>query len=185
MHLSKIIKQKENEKVLMLLRRHPLVLIPSLLLFLAMHIMAILIFLYVTRLYPEMIQNDIGRAFSTFLVSILLLSAWTHMYGEFLDYYLDIWVVTDDRIINVEQHGLFGRTISEADLYKVQDVTSEIKGFFPSMFSYGSVFIQSAGEKERFVFEQVPKPHEARKMIIELVQKDRSEHAKEAMTTAM
>ena len=48
---------------------------------------------------------------------------------EFTDYYLDTWIVTTERIISIEQKGLFERTASELDLISVQDATAEVHGF--------------------------------------------------------
>ena len=185
MHISKIIKQKKGEHVIMMLRRHPFVLIPAFLLFLVINVFSISAYFFVAKQYPNMLISDAGRATVIILLSTLLLSTWIQFYGQFIDYYLDIWVVTNTRIINVEQHGLFGRTVAETDLYKIQDVTSDIKGFIPTTFSYGYVHIQSAGEDAKFLFEQVPYPHLVRKKIIQLVQIDRKKHAAEAAATGV
>jgi hypothetical protein len=53
----------------------------------------------------------------------------------------------------------------------VQDITSDIKGFFPTMLHYGDVYIQSAGEKERFIFEQVGQPDHVVRMILQMTNK--------------
>jgi uncharacterized membrane protein YdbT with pleckstrin-like domain len=81
--------------------------------------------------------------------------------------------VTNKRIVNVEQKGLFSRVVSEKELSRMQDVTSEVHGFIATFFSYGDIYIQTAGTKERFVFKQVPDaPHVAQE-ITNLVQKVR------------
>ena len=98
------------------------------------------------------------------------------MFAAFLDYYLDTWIITNDRLLNIEQEGVFARTISELDLYKIQDATSEVKGILPSLFGYGNVHIQTAGETKRFELEQVPNPHEVRKLIMDLAEEDRKYH---------
>ena len=68
--------------------------------------------------------------------------------------------------MNVEQAGLFNRVISEQRLVRVQDITSEVRGLFPTFLHYGNVFVQTAGERERFVFEQVPEPDLVKKVLI-------------------
>lgn len=92
------------------------------------------------------------------LLMVFALTAWT-------ENYLDIWTLTTARIINREQNGLFNRVISELDLTVIQDVTAEQNGFFATIFDYGNVYIQTAGERERFVFEQIPDPYRVAKMI--------------------
>lgn len=128
---------------------------------------------------PLYLSQPVFRVIIILGTSIYLLSIWLFLFSAFLDYYLDLWIVTNDRIMNIEQHGLFGRTVSELNLTKIQDVTSEIKGIIPTLFNYGDVHIQTAAEEKRFVFEQVPNPHEVRKGILELIDEDRKREAKE------
>jgi len=96
-----------------------------------------------------------------------------YTFADFVDYYLDVWIVTNERIINIEQKGLFARVISEKELVIMQDITSEIEGFWHTVFNYGDIFIQTAGEKERFVFKQVPRADEVARKISNLVSESR------------
>lgn len=89
---------------------------------------------------------------------VFVFTTWTETY-------LDVWTVTTYRIINREQNGLFNRSVSQLDLSKIQDITAEQKGFFATLFHYGNVYVQSAGEKERFIFEQIPQPYRIAKII--------------------
>lgn len=76
--------------------------------------------------------------------------------------------MTNKRIIDAEQRGLFSREVSEFKLYRVQDVTIEIKGVLPTFLNYGNVYIQTAGEAKEFVFKQIPNPRQAKDLIIKL-----------------
>jgi uncharacterized membrane protein YdbT with pleckstrin-like domain len=102
--------------------------------------------------------------------SIFFLFTWLFLFQNFIDYYLDLWIVTNHRIIDITQSGLFGRTTSEIMLERVQDVTSEVKGMIHTFFDYGTIYIQSAGERERFVFEDIPHPTHISKRILELAE---------------
>ena len=96
---------------------------------------------------------------------------WVYFFIGWVDYYLDAWIVTNDRIINIEQNGLFNRVISEQRLYRVQDVTAEVGGIIKTFFNFGTVFIQTAGEVGRFNFEEIPEPYLVKKIILELHEK--------------
>lgn len=98
------------------------------------------------------------------------------MFSSFVDYYLDAWILTNEKIINIEQKGLFNRVISEQRLYRVQDITSELKGIIPTFLNYGNVYIQTAGEEERFAFKQVPAPYDVVKKINVLVEENKKVH---------
>ena len=95
---------------------------------------------------------------------------------QFTDYYLDTWIVTTERIINIEQHGLFRRVISTLHLNHVQDVTAETIGMLATNFRYGNVYIQTAGTRERFNFKSINNPEEVKTLISGLVNEDKQRH---------
>ena len=110
-------------------------------------------------------------AFSVYYLAIMVfsLTLWT-------ENYLDVWTLTTHRIINRKQNGLFNRMVAELDLYRVQDVTVEEKGFFSTVLNYGDVYIQSAGEVERFIFQNVPNPYQIAKTIQSLDEKAKNNY---------
>ena len=91
-----------------------------------------------------------------------------------MDYYLDVWIITNQRLIDIEQKGFFNRSVSELDLKKIQDITSSVSGAIPTMFGFGNIHIQTAAEENKFEIKSVPHPVTARRKIIELYK-----HAKE------
>lgn len=90
--------------------------------------------------------------------------------AAFVDYYLDYWVVTDRRIVSVEQSGLFSRTVAQLHLSRVQDATARVHGPVATVLDYGDVFIQTAGEEARFVFTSIPHPNQVIARIMTLHQ---------------
>lgn len=176
MHIEHLIKQKSYERVVLLLRRDLIVLFFKFLFFLLLVAAPIAVYYMTRALFPDLYLSPLARPILVLIGSTYAMSIWLFAFTVFLDFYLDVWLVTNDRIVNVNQEGLFARTISELDLYKIQDVTSQVHGVFPTMFNYGNVYIQTAGVKERFVFEQVPNPHEVRKTIIDLMAEDKKFH---------
>lgn len=126
--------------------------------------------------------NSIGLTEHVFWGPALLLAAsgyvlivFTITITEFSDYWLDTWVVTNERIINSEQHGLFNRITSELFLDQIQDITAETKGFLETFLTYGDVMIQTAAEKVRFHFINVDNP-EIVKQTIQKLSKDCKTH---------
>ncbi|MBU1034775.1 PH domain-containing protein [Patescibacteria group bacterium] len=181
MNLKNLPGQAPDENVVKVLRRHWLTLLPLGFSLLFILLLPIAIAIVIEIIKPDLYSN---QALTTLLVlggSIFLLFAWLFLYQNYIDYYLDIWIVTDRRILNIEQHGLFGRTVSELRLYRVQDVTSEVRGFWKTMFDYGEVYIQTAGEEQRFIFEDIPHPNDAAKLILEMSEVQRKKHLEEAV----
>ena len=91
-------------------------------------------------------------------------------------YYLDVWVVTTERMIDIEQFGLFSRSISELELFQVQDVTTDVHGVFPTFFNYGDVSVKTASENTAIVARQVHNPNLVRETIVRLADQDRRTH---------
>jgi uncharacterized membrane protein YdbT with pleckstrin-like domain len=178
MHLGHIIKQKGYEHIVFILRRHWLILLRSLLLYVILFALPVGFYFALSFLFPALLGGPVFYSLLILAAGSYYLSVWLFFFTAILDYYLDTWVVSNDRIINIEQLGLFDRTVSELDLYKVQDVTSEVKGIFPTVFNYGNVLIQTAGTEQKFIFEQIPNPHEVRKKIVDLIEEDRKHHNK-------
>lgn len=81
------------------------------------------------------------------------------MFYGFIDYYLDVYIITNERIVNIEQNGFFKREISELHLHQIQDVSAKVNGFLPTIMHYGDVFIQTAAERENFVFANLSQIH--------------------------
>lgn len=129
--------------------------------------------------YPNLLIGIISYPLIIILASAYYLFIWLFFFFSFIDYYLDIWLITNERIIDVQQQGFFSRIISEQRLYRVQDVTSEVHGTAPTIFRYGEVYIQTAGTKQRFLFHQVPHPERVRDIIIKLAEKNKAKHNKE------
>ena len=170
---------RPNEQTIFLLRRHWFVIIPILFAFLIILALPFAVYFFLNTYHPLILEQSAYHALYIMGAGMFFLYAWLFLFQNFIDWYLDVWIVTNHRIINIEQHGLFGRTMSELMLYNVQDVTSEIKGIVPTLFNYGNVHIQTAGEQERFVFEEVEHCDHIAKRIIELAHIQKIEHQRQ------
>ncbi len=176
MLVSHLIKQKAYETIKYFLRQHPIVFIPTLALFIILLCVPFVIYFLINTLFPELLSNVSVYTFGVLGASIFYLSIFLFFYSQFLEFYLDIWIVTNDRIIDIEQAGLFARTISELDLYRIQDVTTEVNGFFPTMLHYGNVTIKTASSNSHIMFRNVRNPNEIRQAMIQLAEEDRKHH---------
>lgn len=79
--------------------------------------------------------------------------------------------ITDKNITQVLQGGLFQRKVSQLTMANVEDVTSEQRGFFASIFDFGVLKIETAGEQTNFIFSFCPKPSYYAKVILEAREK--------------
>lgn len=161
--------KQSDEKIEIFLRRHWLILFRMIGFYILLIVMPIA-FYFLLDFTTNIFSNTITQAVFTLGGSLYTLYVLLFFFGSFIDYYLDVWIVTNKRVINIEQKGLFSRTISEKELIRMQDITSEVKGIWETMFDFGTVFLQTAGEKERFVFKQVSHPREVVKKVTKLLE---------------
>jgi hypothetical protein len=122
---------------------------------------------------PTLLRHELIFPVLLLLAVTYTLSVWLFSLTDFVDYFLDVWVVTNGRIVNVEQHGLFRRVTSELNLSSIQDVTAETKGLIQTFFKFGDVFVQTAAEHERFHMKKVPRPDQIKMLVMQLSEKDR------------
>lgn len=163
--------QQPNECILQVIRRHWfdifLQYIPVIIAFGAL----LASFFAIPVVFPEFFYAQYTLVW--FFESLFLLVLWIYAALIFVDYYLDVWIITDRRVVNIEQKGLFLRDSSELRYRKIQDVTTEVKGFFPTMLDYGEVYVQTAGERPRFLFHSVPKPYVIKGVLMDMQKKER------------
>ncbi len=98
-----------------------------------------------------------------------LLMLWTTAWGYFTRYFLNAWVLTNQRIVDVKQRAYFNREVSSVLLSRVQDVTTNVIGLIPSLLHIGSINVQSAGAVNEFHMYGIPKPEEMRDLILKYV----------------
>ena len=104
---------------------------------------------------------------ATFLGSAWLLIFWMRGMGIWTDYYLDIWIITNKRIVDNEQKGFFHRETSILRLEKIQDVTIETQGIIPTLLNFGDIHVQTAGEEQEFIMHGIASPKRVREIIVQ------------------
>lgn len=149
-----MIQLHENEHIVLLLHKHWFVVARTALGIIFMIVLLpaalLLLPLLTGRLDPDLASAATGLGIAAYLMMILLFAFFSWM-----DYYLDMWIVTEKRIIDVDQRGLFSREVSEIPMASVQDVTVEVHGIIQTMLGFGAIKIQTAGERE-FTIDEIP-----------------------------
>jgi uncharacterized membrane protein YdbT with pleckstrin-like domain len=167
---------RPKEKILLVKRRHRIVLMrnlfPELIIFCAVLIATIILFFSSLPSWPKALLKFIPslgkyefRYLLLFFLSLLLLFLWAVIFLVVANYYLDYWIVTNERTIHTELKGLFNRVSSSVNHDKIQDITVEVKGFLPTLLNFGNLYIETAGEFQRFTFKQIPNPYETKDII--------------------
>lgn len=157
----KFVAKDSHEKIVLFLRRHPITnlgwIIVSLILFAAPMILdrfPLLSFL------PENYQFI--AMLSWYLIAI------AYAFESFLDWYFSVYLITDERVFDVDFVNLIYREITEANIDQIQDVTVRMGSVVRTIFDYGDVLIQTASETARIEFEALPHPDKVTKVLREL-----------------
>lgn len=101
-----------------------------------------------------------------FLFLLWLVILWELFFVRFTDYYLDIWIITSKRVIDIEHKGIFNSQISTFRLEEVRDVTVEIKGVVAAFLKFGTVHIHTAGDGADFVIKDAANPLELKEALL-------------------
>jgi len=160
--------RRTGEEIIGHTRRHWFIFFRIFLFYLLLFLIPPVIYYFLTLTFLELLSGAISQPLLLVALFAYYLMMLVFAFTIWMDNYLDVWTLTTNRIISREQNGLFNRVISEIDLSRVQDVTAEQRGPLATFLNYGEIYVQSAGEKERFVFEQVPDPNKIARMIQQL-----------------
>lgn len=106
------------------------------------------------------------------ILGIWFLITLVYIFFEWVVWYLDLYILTTKRIVDIEQRGLFSRQVSETSLDRIQDVTFEIKGILATFFNYGNVRIETAGSETVISLDQVKDPELLQKTIFNTANAD-------------
>ncbi|HEY4488516.1 MAG TPA: PH domain-containing protein [Candidatus Paceibacterota bacterium] len=91
------------------------------------------------------IFSAIPSSLITFVTFWWMLIVWLALSVIWTNYYLDLWLVTEKRLVSVDQTGLFYREVTTLSLATVQDVTVEQYGLVETFLNFGTVTVQNAG----------------------------------------
>ena len=157
----------ENEEIRLIVRKHWFVMLSYGIAALAMLILGTVAYLYLPAVAPaiEMSIDNSLLAFAYFLYLMIIVGL---LFYSWIDYYLDTWIITDTRVIDIKQNGFFSRGVSEIPLSRVQDVTIDVHGLIPTLLKFGTIRLQTAGERE-FTMHHIPRLQEVKDEVLKMV----------------
>lgn len=162
--------QIEKEEIVLLLRRHPITNFGWIFIAFLMCLAP-----FALRFFPVVEFLPPRFQFIALLMWYLLTVAF--ILEQFLGWYFNVYIITDERLVDVDFVSLIYKEISDAAIDKIQDVSFKMGGIFGTMFNYGTVYVQTAAEKPRFEFEKVPNPA----LVAKILEKLRMEEEQEKL----
>lgn len=92
---------------------------------------------------------------------------------QYIDWYYDNLVITNRRIINANQHFIWGKDIASVYLSDILDIAAQHKGIFSTIFSYGTLKIETSSPVQNdMVLNYVPHHHH----VLQIIQSIQSEY---------
>jgi len=148
--------QEKDENIIFVMRRDFITNIPWIFFGLIFAIAPFIYMSYVVR--NGSIAYFLPSGLEQIFLLVWILISFAYIIESFLKWYYNIYIVTDQRVIDVDFNPLFYKKISETTYDRIEDSSFTINGLFATIFNYGDVFIQTAGGDREFDFLQVPNP---------------------------
>jgi len=149
---------KEDETVIRVLRRYPLSYLGSIIVAFIL-IGGPFFFLYLLIQWGKWGMIVFGG---------ILLVGLLYLIRKLVVWRLNVLVITNQRVIDVDQRGFFSRLVSEVKLEQIQDVAYQIKGISQTLFHYGTLIIQPANLSVHFEANSIKNPGKIKDIINDL-----------------
>lgn len=154
----KFVGTDEHEHIILLLRKHWLTNVR----WIATAILLLIVplpFVY----FP--ILNFMPERFLVITILFWYLVTSAYSLEKFLSWFFNVYIVTDERVFDVDFYNLVDRDITDANIKDIQDVTSAMRGALRTAFDYGDIRIQTSAEVPEIEFESVPHPDRVAKIL--------------------
>lgn len=157
------IQFEPGEEILITVRKHWFVVVSELFGILMMLLAPFFILFLLVIFSEDLLALHIEIANYTKLITFAV-AAWTILtlmagFATWTHYYLDLWIVTDRRIILIDQIYFFNRNVSIFRLERLQDIEIAINGIIPTLLNFGTIKAQTAGAFEsNFKTNGLPDP---------------------------
>ena len=108
---------------------------------------------------------DVPLAAMVSLGALWLLVVWILFWQFWTLYYMDMWIVTNKRLIDIDYIAFFNRNIAILRLDRIQDLTVDIDSVFGDVLGFGSLLVQTAGSDREFRVENISHPEKLRDLL--------------------
>ena len=132
--------QFDDEEVLFVFRKHPIVMRKGLIIGMAAWLIGPVYTLALTYLrpanYPSMTFFFLSLVLSILFGILLLVPSW-------IGWYFSVFIITDQRLIQITQKGMFNRSVVDMGLNQIQMVNYEVRGLQETLLGFGTISMQT------------------------------------------
>jgi membrane protein YdbS with pleckstrin-like domain len=149
--------RRPNEEVVAVVKQHVWLLFPIVLAW------AILLAVLLVILHFFM-----ASGVSSVAVAVVIVAGGIYSIYKWFIWNNGLYIVTNQRVIKVDQRGLFNRLISEAEIERIQEISTDINGPIKTVLNFGTVKIQTASTTGQVDLWNVPHPYDIQQQIVAL-----------------
>lgn len=162
--------QEAEESVVLFLRQHVIVNVPWI-------FITVLLLIAPTLIFPklfEVLSLNLSLPSGYFLIGTMFwyLATFGFALSSFIGWYFNIYIVTNERIVDIDFYYLLYKNFAEAELTKIQDISYTSGGILAAIFNYGNVTVETAGEAPNLTFDAVPFPERVVEVIRSLTENE-------------
>ena len=160
---------QKGETVLCEIRRHPIGMVGIYMVTGLINVALTAIYLFGLRAvgYDTTQTMRIGGIVAVLLAALALLN----LFIELKVYNNNRWILTSDSLTQVQQTNLFAQQSSQLSLASLEDITAEQNGIMTHLFNYGTLKVETAGERSKFWFLFCPNPNHYAQQILDAREK--------------
>lgn len=166
--------QEEKEVVILFVRQHIIMNLPWVLLTFVLAIAPTIVF---PKLFALMRINFPLPSGYFFIGTVFwYLATFGFALANFISWFFNIYIVTNERIVDIDFYYLLYKKFSEAELTRIQDISYTTGGIVAAIFNFGDVMVETAGEAPNIIFERVPYPEKVVETIRALTEHEEGEN---------
>jgi hypothetical protein len=148
--------QFDDEEVLFVFRKHPIVMRRGLII----GLLIVLLGTVPSLFKPEYSVYLIGLACGLIVGALIMLPSW-------IGWYFSVFIVTDQRLIQISQKGLFHRSVIDMGLTQIQMVNYQVSGLQETMLGFGTIMMQTfVGD---LIIHEIHHPASIQKKLLEIL----------------
>lgn len=156
--------QFEDEEVLFVFRKHPVVMRKGLIIAVAMWLVGPLYTLGLTYLRPNNYPSI--SFFFLSLIGSIVLGAVIFM-PWYISWFFSVFIVSDQRLIQITQKGMFNRSVVDMGLQQIQMVNYEVAGLQETLLGFGTISMQTfVGD---LIIHDIHHPAKIQKKLLEIL----------------
>ena len=158
--------QDPDEKILLLLRAHPITNIP----WITLSIIIFIIPFFASRI-TLFFGFNLNAVPPTYLLIFLIIDYMLTLliaYEGFLNWYFNATLITSEKIVDIDFEHILYKGVDLAPLSKIEEADSTTSGIIGTIFNYGDVAVQTAGAKVAIEMKKIPKPAHVADLILDL-----------------